>query len=130
MSKVGKQAEALRAECQRLADEAVKKAAWATDPQEKCELLDAAQAYRNMAVNHAETAKHSEIAYPRSFRGRNKGKQSETLDRIEFLQRVKAETGHTKRQAIALAAWDQSDVEKFFDSYEKLYRFLGRDDIF
>lgn len=75
---------------------------------------------RKIALRYAESGK--------KLTGRNKGTQKKTQARIDFLHRVMRETGHQKRQEIARAAWDDPERKKHFDDFDKLYRFLGRNE--
>jgi hypothetical protein len=75
---------------------------------------------RRIALRYATVGK--------KLTGRNKGLQQKTQERIDFMHRVKRETGLKKRQEVALAAWDDPERSEYFDDFDKLYRFLGRDE--
>jgi len=84
MSDVKKTSQALRDECNRLADEAMRKAVSAFDTEKKLEFLDQAQVYRTMAENHVQTRLHAEMARPAKFT-KARGATSATERRKSFL---------------------------------------------
>lgn len=91
---------------------------------------DAARIYWSMAADWHATATRAEEISPARFTAPNKGAQSKTAARLEFVRGVAADNAGIKRQALALAIWDHPDAGQHFKTYEAVYRFLGRPDFF
>lgn len=131
MSNTRKRAELTRAECQRLAVEAEKKSlAVGLTPEERLELSEKARVYRQMAEIHGDTIINSADVRPQKFTARNTGQQAGTKARKDFVAAVRNQTGITKRQLLANEVWNQPEAKALFESYEQLYRFLGRKNLF
>lgn len=103
MNSVKKSAQALRDECNRLADKAMLEATFEHDLLKKMELLDASQAYRAMADNHGETRLYAEMVRPEKFT-KPKGATTATERRRAFLLDVAAKTEPTTYDALVADA--------------------------
>jgi hypothetical protein len=118
------QAKALRDECERLAREAERKM---LSPDltkaERNQAMEAAKVYWQMSRKHADSFAYAEAAQPERFTAKNKGQQSKTIERQEFLRQVAREIGTTKRQSVCLAAMEKSEFNEMFDNYEQAHRF-------
>lgn len=69
-------------------------------------------------------------SYQLSKFGKKPGPKAQTVERIAFVKQVSAEIGTRKRQALANAIWKDERGEKLFGTYDTLYSFLRRKDIF
>lgn len=69
-------------------------------------------------------------SYQLSKFGKKTGSKTQTLERIAYVQGISAEIGNCKRQALANAIWKDERGKELFGTWETLYRFLGRSDIF
>ena len=119
----------LRDECERLAREAERVALdWTRPAADRHEAEELARVYWQMSRVHADTAAQAADARPVKFSGRNSGPQEKTAMRTEFLRKVAAETGISRRQLLAREAWGRPESQEHFGSYEALYTFLGRCD--
>lgn len=131
MADIRSKHELLRDECQRRADEA-----WQRHLRKdisETERQDALDQYHALVVferNHARTVTAAADVYPVKFTKKNAGPQSKTAERIEFVQSVVADCIDAKRQALALKVWAHPNATQFFNTYESVYRFLGRPEFF
>lgn len=88
---------------------------------------DEAKVHWQISRNWADTLVDVERESPSKFTGRNKGPQAKTQARRQILEQVRAETGITKRQLLARAAWrDFPSVRDLFTNEDAVYRFIGR----
>ena len=131
MSDLRRKHELLRDECNRRAE-----AAWRTylrsdlSEIERIHALDQYHGLRVAAEMHANTIISAADVRPVKFTRRNKGAQSKTASKLEFVQGIAAQCNGAKRQALALAIWDHPDAGQHFKTYEAVYRFLGRPEFF
>ena len=119
MTNVRKKAEALRDKCEEMINPQLSQ-------QERTAASDRAKAYWQMSRVHADTVAQAADVQPEKFTAKNTGTQAKTRARIAFVSRIASEAGLSKRQEIALAAWDHPDRHLHFDDFNQLYNFLGR----
>jgi hypothetical protein len=93
------------------------------------DLLTRASALRAQAREEEKAARFVQVMKAIPFDKPNKGTQSKTEAKKAFIQNVKAETGETKRDRLALAVFNAPKCDAYFVGYEQIYRFLGRKDM-
>jgi hypothetical protein len=131
MSDVRRKHELLRDECQKRAEAAWRRAMRNDiNETERRDALDQAHALMIGALNHAKTVEASADVRPVKFSRQNKGVQSKTAARLDFVRGIAAQCKDAKRQALAWAIWDHPEARQHFKTQEAVYRFLGRPEFF
>jgi hypothetical protein len=131
MSSVRRKHELLRDECNRRAE-----AAWGNylrkdiSEEERADTLDQYHALRVMADMHARTVVSAADIYPVKHTRQNVGPQASTISKLDFVRSIIEMHPRAKRQALALLIWDHADGQNHFKTYEAVYRFLGRRELF
>lgn len=131
MGDVRRRHELLRDECKRRAEAAWLRAMRSNLTEtERRDALDEAHALMIASLEHAKTVAAAADVRPVKFTRRNAGPQAKTRARADFARGVAAAHAGAKRQILAAAIWDHPDAALHFDSYEAVYRFLGRPEFF
>jgi hypothetical protein len=129
-SKAKPQAATLAAKCEAMAREAEAAIKMAATDEARQSAQDQARLYLRMALDWHATATRAEEITPSKFAAKNKGPQSKTAAKLRFVRAIAAECEGIKRQTLALKIWDHSDAKLHFETYEAVYRFLGRREFF
>lgn len=129
-SKARASAAAMAARCEELAKDAEARARRLVSGEDSQAAKDEALAYYKMASDWHATATRAEEISPSKFAAKNKGPQSKTEAKLQFVRAVAAECQGIKRQALALTIWGHADANLHFETYEAVYRFLGRREFF
>lgn len=94
----------LAIECERLAREAGEKYRLALTTEEKFAALEAQSSYNQMAADWHATALRAEELSPQKFTGQNNEPHANTLEKIQFINKISSLIGPASRDAIAAEA--------------------------